>query len=116
MGKLLRVAVFVFLPLSGAAPALAQTVHGQDAEAKAKLLTWIMDDPPRNAEGQRAAYEWGKEYLRRFGDRPLDETDARLAVYIRRWVAKYELAERKFYQSLRLPGAAPRGLCRRRGH
>ena len=116
MGKLLCMAVFVFLPLFCAAPALAQTVNAHDEEAKAKLLTRITDDPPRNAEGQRRTYRLGKEYLRRSGDRSLDETDAQTAAYIRHWVAKYELAERKFYHSLRLPSAAPRGVCRRRRH
>ncbi len=113
MAKLLRAAAFFLLLSACCAPAFAQTGGVRDEEARALLLSRIRGHEPRNPREQRAVYELGKEFLRKYGDRPLDEADAQIAAYIRQWVLKYELALYGRNRRVPLP-TRPRPVCRRR--
>lgn len=110
---LLRVAGFVFLLIGCGLTAAAQEPVAPEAERRAELDR--LQNRRRSGPGeQREIYELGKEYLRKYGDRPLGEADAQIAAYIRRWVARYELALEKYARRV-LPEthAGPRPVCRR---
>ncbi len=113
MSKLLRAAVFVFLPLLCAAAAPAQEPAAPDEEKRAALHQ-LQNPRLKGPAGQREAYELGKKYLESYGERPSDEAEAQIVGYVRRWVMRYELALRKYSRGVlpELP-AGPRPACRR---
>ena len=60
-----------------------------DLDAKAKLYRKFLDNYKGNAEQQKVAHDTGKEYIASYGDCP-EESDKKVAAYIRRWLTKYE--------------------------
>lgn len=70
----------------------------EDHAAKAKLYQTFLDYHKSNAEGQKVAYEAGKDYITKYESCP-KESDKNVAAYVRWWVGKYEEAVRIYEQS-----------------
>lgn len=100
MRALVKLTAFALSLSLCAGPALAQTntqppaVKQSDDAAKADLYDRIgrRDRGPRTPEEQKAAYETGKEFLRKYGHMENDE----YVRAVRRWVGKYEAAVCEF--------------------
>ena len=95
---------------------VAEALAAQEAEAKAELYSRRRQRAAQTPQEKRAAYELGKEFLRRHGGRKYGDANDEIIAYVSRWVAKYEAEIEARRLSRQLMSDAPAGArpaCRR---
>ncbi len=78
-----------------ALPAFAQDATTQENEARAALYQKFLDNYKGQPEQQKVAYQTGKEYVGKYSGLT-DPSDVQIVDFVRKWVSKYEKADRDF--------------------
>ena len=105
MKNVLRVLIVAAFVTAFALPALAQDAAATPAaqagpcttevDAKAAMYQKFLANYKGTPDQQKVAAETGKEYLSKYGACP-DESDQKIATFIKGWVTKYDKAVRDF--------------------